>query len=121
MSLFQDIVLAWDGQDYLVKSSQVMGLIETVESVVTLEDLTSNKINRSLLSRAYSLALIYAGCLDATQEGVYAVFFDPEKSKDVQEVINGLLTLMIPPKHLQRVNPSTKPPKKKPARKKKQS
>ena len=119
MNCFKDVVLEWEGQDYLVPSDQVMGLIATLESVITLEDLARENPLRAKMARAFSMALQYAGAKDVTQESVYSVFFDATRPIDIQNIISSLMLLMIPPKHLQTTPPKAKPQRKKRATKKK--
>lgn len=109
MNIFQEVGLTWDGEEYVVKAENVMGLIETIESVITLEELSSQRgIQRAKVSKAFAMALRYAGCKGVTQQHVYTAFFNSEKSIEIQNVITTLLMMMIPPEHLQEKTPPAK-------------
>ena len=118
MSIFHEVGLTWKGTEYTVPSDKVMGLIEVVEEVITIEELTStDKIQRAKISKAYAVALRYAGAADATQQEVYTSFFDPTKFVEMQTIVTSLLMMMIPPEHLQQPAPKAKPPAKRKGRK----
>jgi len=55
MSRFEEIAISFGGADYKVAPNKVMGLIETVESVITIEEINSmlraNTIKRAQVSR----------------------------------------------------------------------
>lgn len=112
MSRFEEIVISFDGADYKVAPNKVMGLIETVESIITIEEINSmlraNTIKRAQVSRAYSSALIYAGA-KVNQEDVYDSLFSGEMLKNTVDIMVGLLAMMIPPEHLRsKTNPKPK-------------
>ena len=105
---FQQVTLGWDGKDYTIEPKRVMGAIALVEEVVTLQELSNYSLRReapklSKLAKAYSSLLKYAGCEDALTEEVYAFLFERDGSGQIQttQVIYGLLSLMVPPTHLQ--------------------
>jgi len=109
MSIFKEIGLAWQGEEYIVSHDKVMGLIEVIEDIITLEELTSNKgIKRATVSKAFAVALRYAGCKNVSQQEVYTSFFNPETAVEIQTIVTTLLTMMIPPEHLQEKNESPK-------------
>lgn len=99
-SIFEEVGLTWKGQEYVIPANKVMGLIEVVEDVITLEELTTT-VKRSKLSKAYLLALQYAGCKDATHELVYSAMFDQSGQQTIANAVNSILLMMIPPAHLQ--------------------
>ena len=101
MSIFEKIEISWKGEDYVVQPDKVMGLIEVIEDTITLEELANGKgIKRSKISRAFYDVLRYAGAKGISREEIYSGLFDPSKSVEMQEIINTLLTMMIPPEHL---------------------
>jgi len=112
MSRFEEVAISFGGEDYTVAPNKVMGLIETVESVMTIEEINSmlraNTIKRAQVSRAYASALIYAGA-KVSQEDVYDSLFSGEMLKNTVDIMVGLLAMMIPPEHLRaKTNPKPK-------------
>ena len=107
MSIFHEVGLSWKGEEFTVPHDRVMGLIEVIEEVVTIQDLTSkNGVKFGKISRAYSDALKYAGARGATQEQVYSAMIGGSgEGVAIQEAVNSLLMLMIPPEHLQESPP----------------
>jgi hypothetical protein len=107
MSCFDDITITWDEQEFVVKSNMVMGLIEAIEGIVTLEEinemLSSKKIARTKLARAYASALSYAGA-KVTSEDVYNKFFGGEGFVSTVNSLIALMSMMIPPEHLRAKN-----------------
>lgn len=103
MSLFKEVGLSWGGEEYIVPPEKVMGLIEVVEDVITLEELggSSGGLKRSAIAKAYANALRYAGCKNVTQQDIYGHLFNPETAMDIQPLVTSLLMMMIPPEHLQ--------------------
>jgi len=117
MSIFHEVGLTWKGTEYTVPADKVMGLIAEIEEVLTFEELAAfseKGLKRVGLSRAYVAALTYAGVKDVKQEEVYSALFDPSRSIEMQTIVATLLTMMIPPEHLQE---KPKAPTKKPKRK----
>lgn len=101
MSIFVDATLPWEGKEYTVPASKIMGLIDVIEESVTLEDLSrGGGIKRGKMSKAYRDALVYAGAQGVTQEDVYSAFYNLDDPNQVQMIITNILTLMIPPAHL---------------------
>lgn len=106
MGIFSEVGLTWRGEEYTVPSDKVMGLIEVVEDVITIEELTSSRgVKRAAISKAFAVALRYAGCKGVAQQEVYTTLFDADKSADIQNIITSLLMMMIPPEHLQEQQP----------------
>lgn len=100
MSIFEEVGLTWKGQEYTVPADKVMGLIEVIEDSITLEELSSEKVYRVKLSKAYYSALRYSGCADASMEEVYSALFNPESGVHVVDAVNAILVMMIPPERL---------------------
>jgi len=97
MSIFKDVTLAWKGQEYTVKSNEVMKLIAKVEDVITMGELTQatgHKLTR--ISEAYAVALCHAGCSVSIEE-VYQSLFGQGGADAASNAIAGLLMLMVPP------------------------
>lgn len=113
MSIFQEVGLTWQGKEYTVAPDKVMGLIEVIEDVITLEELASTKgVKRATVSKAFAVALRYAGCTNVAQQDVYSAFFDATKAVEIQTIISTLLMMMIPPEHLQEPAPKVPAPRK---------
>jgi hypothetical protein len=111
MSCFDVVTLTWGGKDYVVQSDKVMGLVETIECIITLDEINDMLIRKTILrakiARAYSAVLNYAGA-KVSQEEVYAEFFGEEMAASTLGVLSGLLAMMIPPEHLRsKQNPKT--------------
>lgn len=117
MSIFQEVGLTWKGIEYTVPADKVMGLIEVIEDVLTLEELGgTNGIRRAKVSKAFAVALRYAGANGVSQQEVYNNFFDPTKAVEIQTIITSLLMMMIPPEHLQESTAKKKTTPRKPAK-----
>lgn len=100
MSIFQEIGVTWKGKEYKVPANKVMGLVETVEEIITIEELADGKLRRAKMSRAFAAVINYAGG-HADLEEVYNRFFDASNGVEMAGIINSILQLMIPPEHLQ--------------------
>lgn len=117
MSCFDEVGINWKGSEYKIPSNRVMGLIESIESIITLDEInsmmTSGRIVRSKISRAYSAALNYAGA-NITADEVYETLFGDEMMASTVAVLTGLLAMLIPPIHLRsKQNPKKAPQAKK--------
>lgn len=115
MSVFEDITLGFAGDEYTVKSNQVMKLIAMIEEVISLRELSQEGGPRlTRLAEAYKVALNYAGA-EVTTEQVYESLFGNGGANNVANVIQSLIMMMLPPSTY---NP---PEEKKPAKKKKRA
>lgn len=115
MSIFKNVVLCFKGDEFTVKSTEIMRLIGRLEDVISIADLTQQGGPKpSRLAEAYAIALISAGS-EATIEEVYESLFDGEYEA-AAESVSGLMLLMMPPKTY---NPTANGGKKKAAAKKK--
>ena len=101
MSCFEDVTISYGAQEYVVKSDRVMGLIETIESRITLDVLLNGDgIQRAKLAGALGAAIRYAGG-EINDCDIYSNFFAKKDSvKTAQGAILSLLAMMIPPEHL---------------------
>lgn len=120
MSCFDEVGINWGGVEYKIPPNRVMGLIESIESVITLDEinamLVGGKIQRAQISRAYSAALCYAGAA-VTSDDVYETLFGDQMMSSTIAVLTGLLSMMIPPVHLRsKSNPKESAQKKKGSR-----
>lgn len=100
MSIFKEVCIKYKSKEYKIPANRVMGLVETVEEVITIEELASGKLYRAKMAKAFSAAINYAGGY-ADREEVYSMFFDASNSEEMAGIINSILQLMIPPEHLQ--------------------
>lgn len=116
MSIFKEFAVTWKGTEYVVAPDKVMGLVEVVEDVITMEELHSAGIKRAKVSRAFQSILKYSGC-NATHEEVYNTFFAAGAGVEITNIVHSILLLMIPPEHLQTVAPPPKATKVKPKKK----
>ena len=112
MSIFQDVVLSYDGSEYRVKSNDVMRLIAKIEDVITIGELTNGNVKFAKLAMAYGEALRFAGA-NVDDDAVYKAIYTAKGVVSAQDAVSGLLALMIPV--------DIKPAKKKPTKKKKKS
>lgn len=111
MSIFEDVVFGFKGEEYKVKANKIMRLIAMVEDIVTMQDLTSGKVKFSKLAEAYAACLNYAGA-DTNMEEVYESLFGTGGAEVVQNSITSLIMLMLPPSSY---HPPEADTKKKPA------
>jgi hypothetical protein len=117
MSIFQEYAITWGGKEYVIAPDRIMGLIEVVEEIITIEELhqvASTGPKRVKLSKAFHAILKYAGH-NVTVEEIYNTFF--LGGSEIAGIVNGILLLMIPPEHLQSKTPAPKAPKAKPKKK----
>lgn len=106
LMIFEDVVFTWQGDDYTLKASEVMRTIAKVESVVSVMELSDTK--RPPLTRiaeAYSICLAQVGVKVEFDE-VYSNLFSDD-SAAIQNAILGLLSLMIPPRKMQTLQPDS--------------
>lgn len=102
-SVFDDITLSWGDENYTVPADRVMGLLARIDSHITFSELNNpNGVPVAKLSNAYSAALAYAGA-NVPPEKIYYEFFN-SGSDATTTAIAGLMTMMIPPGHLQSKN-----------------
>lgn len=118
MSIFNPVVVSFRGNDYSVPANGVLGLIAAVEDEITISELYSNPKNTAV-AKAYAAAIRYAGG-SATVSEVYEELFNMKGKDNIRAVIQSLILMMVPPKHLQEpsegVEEVKKPAKKKPAK-----
>ena len=113
-SIFEDVTITWSGKEYVVPANKVMGLVEVIEDIVTLEELYAAGVKRIKLSRAFTAALRYAGAKDVTDEQVYSTLFGAEAATATAQAIGGILHMMIPPEHIRKATETPKKPTPKP-------
>lgn len=113
MSVFEEVGLSWKGEEVVVPADKVMGLIEVVEDIITIEELSAKGVKRVKVARAFAAALRYAGVRKLNDAEVYDSLFGADAMANTTGAIHALLTLMIPPEHLQakRVEPPPGKPK----------
>lgn len=111
MSIFNPVTVSFRGEDYKVPANQVLGLIAAVEDEITIAELYGNPKNTAV-ARAYAAAIRYAGGA-ASVSDVYEELFDMKGAHNIRSVIQSLILMMIPPKHLQEEEKSEAPSKKK--------
>ena len=109
MAIFQDVTLAWKGEEYTVKSNQVMRLIAKIEDEITLQDLSRPQVPMAKIAMAYAVALQYAGCRGVIADDVYAALFDGETAQVAVTAVEALMMIMVPPSTYQpQVDPKPK-------------
>jgi hypothetical protein len=115
MSIFEEVGLTWGEREYVVAPDKVMGLVETIEDIVTIEELAAQGVKRAKVAKAFAAALRYAGAPKVDEQEVYASLFGDDAMASTTRIVYSLLAMMIPPEHLQLKSDSGKP---KPPRKK---
>jgi len=100
MSIFEEVSVTFKNKEYKIPSNKVMGLVETVEDIITIEELADGKIRRAKMAKAFAAIIAYAGGFVDNEE-IYTRFFDEKNGVEMAGVLNSILQLMIPPEHLQ--------------------
>jgi len=124
-SVFEEVALSWGGNEYIVPSDKVMGLVEVVEDIITVDELVGSGIKRAKVARAFAAAIRYAGSASGknviiNEQDVYSSLFGGDAMRATTGAVSALLTMMIPPEHLRQSEIATaKTPatRKKPQRK----
>lgn len=97
MSVFKDVTLFYKGDEFTVKSDEILRLIAKVEGEISIQELTrSEGPPLSKLALAYTVALQYAGA-KANHDEVYHGLFSGESGSNVSQALTGLLLMMLPP------------------------
>jgi hypothetical protein len=100
MSIFDEVILTWQGVDYKIDPDRIMGAIARIEEIITLKELGeyAQKGDAPLakLAMAYASILKYAGA-KVTDAEIYQAMFDRNDSTNIIGCINILLAMMIPP------------------------
>lgn len=100
----QDVTLTWKGTEYRVEARDVLPLIAKVEEVLTLTEIIDaaqrGTVQLAKLSMAYGVALRHAGAR-VTNDEVYSGMFAADARKAATDAATALLSLMVPPEHLQ--------------------
>jgi len=115
-SVFEDVTIKWGEEEYTIKASDIMGVICRIENHITFLDLQSSNPKLINMARAYGEVLRSAGA-EITDEVVYSEMFKDSTMGQIQNAINGLMYIMIPPEHLQKKTPTPKHLKKVKAKK----
>jgi len=122
VSVFEDIELEWDGEQYVIPASRVMRLVQTIEDIVTISELQEciQRMKAGKVSAAYGAMLRFAGA-KVTDEEVYSRIF--ESSEDMNRILvnSGLIlyNIICPPSAFAKKKTAKKKvAKKKPSRKK---
>lgn len=118
MAIFEEVRLAWKGEERVIPPERVLRAIAKAESVVTLQELAEFGLRDALplarISEAYGVLLRYAG-FKVTDDDVYAALFDDGQAQgQALALISTLQQLMVPPKTMQKImeragKPSGKP------------
>jgi len=109
--MFQPVTIKWQGEAYEIPADEVLGLIDTVEDHVTLDELHhmqyTGKIKRMQIAKGYAAALNYAIRASGskmervTADDVYAELYRPGKAlENTVNQVYGLIAMLIPPEHL---------------------
>jgi len=111
-SVFEEVALSWAGQEFIVPPDKVMGLVEVVEDIITVDELVSSGIKRAKVSRAFAAAIRYAASANGKQvvckeQDVYSSLFGGDAMRATTGAVSALLTMMIPPEHLRQSESTT--------------
>jgi hypothetical protein len=108
--IFEEVGIRWDGVEYVVPADKVMGLVEVIEEIITLEELHNQSgMKRTKLARAFAAALAYAGCRNVGSEDVYTAMFGTSAGVTTANAVTAILSLMIPPEHIRQAGGEGKP------------
>jgi hypothetical protein len=103
MSIFKEVGLTWDGKEYVVPSEKVMGLVGVIEEHITLEEMVGTGVKRVKVAKAFSAALVYAGCR-VSEEAVYEkLFFD--RGLTTTNTVAAILSIVVPPDSVKNLMP----------------
>jgi hypothetical protein len=112
MSIFEEVVLSWDGVEYKIDPERVMGAIAKVEEIITLRELSEyaqkGDAPMAKLAMAFASVLRYAGA-KVRDEEVYSGMFSGSGQKSAIGSISVLLQMMIPPSALKMGNDQAAP------------
>lgn len=101
MSIFEEVTLSWNGEEYKIPPDRIMGAIAKIEDVITLKELSDYAVKGDAplakMAIAYAAVLRYAGA-KVNEAEVYSAMFDLGNNMNILTCINALLTMMIPPK-----------------------
>jgi len=100
----KDVTFVWKEKEYRVEAREVLPLIAKVEEVLTLAEMYNAAQKETLplakLSMAFGVALRYAGA-NVKDDEVYSGMFNPDDKMAAFVAMNTLLSIMVPPEHLQ--------------------
>lgn len=108
MSVFEPVTFEWVGKSYEIPPKKIMGAIACVEKHVTLREIylaiaERDAVPLAALCAGYGALLRYAGAKVEDEEVYDGLFTGPvPDQQQVWAALNGLMSLMIPPAHLQR-------------------
>ena len=110
---FEDIKLGWQDKDYVIPANRVLGAVARIEQHITLHEILAyserSTAPMAVLAQAYASVLRYAGA-QITDEDVYqGMFTDGDTTDIVNQLLNGLLGMMLPPAHQQKTAKVNKP------------
>lgn len=100
MSIFEDIILEWEGEEFTIPANRVMRLVQVVEDVVTLPELQDciNRMKAGRVASAYGAMLRFAG-VRVTDEEVYSKIF--QSHEDMTKILSDagalLYQIICPP------------------------
>ena len=98
MSMFEPVIIEYQGEELTIPSDKVMQLIGIIEGKISAGEITSENPSSSKLAAAYAAAINFAGG-KTTQEEIYLTFFTGGKAVTEQTIL-GLILMMTPPQHL---------------------
>lgn len=105
--VFEDITLGWNDKNYVIPADRVLGAVARIEHHVTLQELLAygerGTAPMAVLARAYASVLRYAGAQITDDEVYKGMFSDGDTLKIVDDLMSGLLGMMLPPEEQQSV------------------
>lgn len=120
MPIFEEVRLAWGGQDCVIPPDQLMTVIAKIEEVITMAELSRaverNALPHAKLAIAFGRVLRHGG-VRVTDEEVYNGMLAPGQDQKMRAMsaLNALLTLMLPPESVRAALAEAKPAGKPPA------
>lgn len=114
MSRFEPIKFAWAGIEYTIPAESVMRAIAIIEDHVTFAELLAASKKRTIpaakLSNAFAALVQFAGGVVSAEEVYAGMFVAGDTQQSTFTAIIGLMSMMIPPEHVQKTLATGNPP-----------
>lgn len=102
MKPWEPAKLSWEGREYTIPGTKILGAIGAIEEVFTLVELSERLKTGSppfaKIALAYGRVLRYAGAQITDEEVYEGLFADGDNAVSARDAMLGLLLLMTPPK-----------------------
>ena len=109
MSIFEKVVLTWEGRQYTIPPTRILQCIAKIEEVITLVELNryvlAGTAPLARLAQAYGAVLRHAGANVADDEVYVAMFSGSGQQERAAQANNTLLLLMVPQSAIDKATP----------------